>query len=223
LGLGWIGEPAFAALIEAPPALGVGAEVQHGVALVLAFGVITVLHIVLGELAPKSMAIQRAERMTLWVAAPMRAFHFFFYPVLWLLNRASALVLRPFGLQPGAEDESALGADELRLVLAISQRRGLFSERSLQIIERSFSLGKRTARELMTPRGDVLTLATTQSVSQSLALVGESGFSRFPLCRDADLAHVVGGVHARDLLAGALDLRKKLVDIARGRSSCRGG
>src|SRR5688572_11188842 len=128
LGLGWLGEPAFAKLLE--PVLvdlvpeGASQTLAHTIAFVIAFSIITFLHIVLGELAPKSLAIQRAEATTLAVALPMRAFYFVFYPAIWLLNGIARRLLHAFGLESASESHEAHSEDELRVILHSSAEAG---------------------------------------------------------------------------------------------------
>lgn len=215
LGLGWVGEPAFARLLEGPlRSIGLGGY-EHTVAVGVAFTFISFLHIILGELVPKSIAIQRAESTTLAVSYLMRLFHFIFYPFLWLLNKLSNLVLRLFGLRVGGEHESALGPEELKLVVATSHQLGLLPERLKTILERTFALGQRTAREIMVPRADVVFLSTDLSFEENLARAEESEFSRYPLCENGDPDRIVGVVYTRDALFAARQKKRDIRALAK--------
>jgi len=198
LALGWIGEPAFAWLIEplvrqipgASPAL------LHTISLTLAFAVITVLHIVLGELAPKSLAIRKPEASTLWTAMPLYAFYKLTYPAIWVLNHAANALLRVFGIEPVSEAELGHDEEELRRILASSS--ATVSKQKRELLDNVFQLSSRTARQIMVPRGDVVYLSTRKTLDENIAIARESGHTRLPLC-DGDLDAVVGLIHIKDL------------------------
>ncbi|MDX1385474.1 MAG: hemolysin family protein [Thermoanaerobaculia bacterium] len=198
LALGWIGEPAFAWVIEPLVMLIPGATpaLLHSVSLTLAFLVITILHIVLGELAPKSIAIRKPEPTSLWIAIPLIAFYRLTYPAIWVLNHTANAILAIFGIEPVSEEELAHDEGELRLLLA-STGAGL-SRQKREILDNVFELSHRTARQVMVPRGDVVFLSTTDSLDDSLTRARASGHTRFPLCED-DLDHVIGIVHIKDV------------------------
>jgi CBS domain containing-hemolysin-like protein len=203
LGLGWIGEPAFARVIEPAAArLGLGEAAVESIGLTLAFTLITFLHIVFGELAPKSLAIQRAEGTTLAVALPMRLFYGFFYPVIWTLNGVARAVLRLFGLHAASETELAHSEEELRLIVAGMRERAGPENGRLQVFERSLQLPSRRARQLMVSRADVVALRLDHTPEERRKLVRESGHARFPVI-DGDIDHVVGIVDVRDLYLSA--------------------
>lgn len=199
LALGWIGEPAFAWLIEplvsripnASPAL------LHTISLTLSFGVITVLHIVLGELAPKSLAIRKPEAATLWVAFPLYFFYKVAFPAIWVLNHAANSLLRLVGVQPVSESEGGHDEEELRLLLA-SSHASVLSQQKRELLDNIFGLSRRVARQIMVPRGDVVYLSTHRSTEENLEIARTSGHTRLPLC-DGDLDHVVGLIHIKDL------------------------
>jgi len=198
LGLGWVGEPAFAWLIRplveripgATPAL------THSLALTVAFLVITMLHIILGELAPKSLAIRKPESTSLWIAIPLAVFYRFTYPAIWLLNHAANSFLKLFGIRPLSENEIDHSEEELRLLLASAGVAVTAQKREL--LDNVFELSHRTARQVMVPRGDVVYLSTTRTVDENLAVARDSDHTRFPLC-DGDLDQVTGLVHIKDL------------------------
>jgi CBS domain containing-hemolysin-like protein len=199
LALGWIGEPAFSFLIRPAFALVSGAseQVVQTVSATTAFLVITALHIVLGEQAPKSFAIRRPEATSLWVAVPLFVFHTVTFPAIWLLNVASLGVLRLFGID-AAGHESVQSEDELRLLLA--SRRGLrLSAYKRQLLDNALELSHRTARQAMVPRADVAHVTVDRDVADAVALARARGFTRLPLC-EGDLDHVIGFVHVKDLL-----------------------
>jgi CBS domain containing-hemolysin-like protein len=200
LGLGWIGEPAFATLIgPLLGALGVWSPaVVHSIALALAFALITFLHIVLGELAPKTLAIQRPEQVALAVATPLRIFYRLFYPALWLLNASSTLFLRLLGLSPASEAELVHSEEELRLLLAESHRTGALSTSKRKLLENVFDYTRRSAKHIMVPRAEIVYLSLLRTLDENLDTIRNSQHTRFPLC-ESDVDHVVGMIHAKDL------------------------
>ncbi len=203
IALGWAGEKWVTEIIFMPllRLLGltwVSDEVVHSIAFVSGYVVISALHIIIGELAPKSLAIQKAESTTLWVAAPIQAFYLLFYPAIWLLNHAAFLVLRIVGVTPATGHEAAHSDEELRLVLAGSRRSGLLTADEQRLMENVLTMTEKTARQAMTPRASVVFLSTQNSLRENLWIARESGHTRFPLC-DGDLDHVLGMVHIKDL------------------------
>lgn len=199
LALGWVGEPAFVWLLEplfrqlpgASPAL------IHSTSLTAAFVTISVLHIVLGELVPKSLAIRKSQGVTLWIAVPFYLFYRVTYPAIWLLNETASAVLRLVGIRPATESELAHSEEELRLILASDSQTQL-PEQKRDLLANIFELSDRVARQIMVPRADVVYLSTARSLEENLATARESGHTRLPLC-DGDLDRVVGVVHIKDL------------------------
>lgn len=198
LGLGWIGEPAVAHLIE--PHLselgrysGVGA---HGIAIGIAFAVITSLHTVIGELAPKSLAIQRTERVTLLTVWPLHGFYLLMWPFIWALNSMANAFIRIFGLKPASEAEMAHTSEELRLLLTRSPA-GL--DPTLRgMLVRIFDLRRRTARHVMSLRTDASTLRANMTIDEAVRVVADAGYSRYPVL-DEQGKNVLGYLHLRDL------------------------
>ncbi|MFO0618801.1 MAG: hemolysin family protein [Polyangiaceae bacterium] len=198
LALGWMGEPAIADLVEPLFSFfGEGARVSaHGVALVIAFFVITSLHTIIGELAPKSLAIQKTEQIALYTAVPLHAFYLLMWPVIWLLNGSANAFVRLFGLAPAREQETTHTSEELRLLL--TQKPAGFDAELRRMLVRIFDLRRRTARHVMTLRSDVVTLGSDLSIAQANVVAAEAGYSRY-LVLDASSSMVIGYVHLRDL------------------------
>jgi len=199
LGLGWVGETAFEGVVR--PVVGFafpGNEaLVHSISLTLSFLLITFLHIVLGELAPKWIAIGRAETIALWLALPVYFFHRLTYPAIWVLNHAATGLLRLFGMKPPSEGELVHDEEEMRLLLATSRASHLTTQKR-EILDNVFELSHRVARQIMVPRADVVYLSTTRPLAENLRLARKSGHTRFPLC-ESDLDHVIGLVHIKDL------------------------
>lgn len=218
LGLGWVGEPAIASLLEPLlHAAGVTSEaVLHTTAFVIAFSIITFLHIVLGELAPKNLAIQRAEGVTLWTARPLHWFYVAFKPFIWSLNAVANLLLRLVGVSPASDTERTHSEEELRLLFMDPETRSHVKKERADLIVRVFNLKNLHARNVMTPRTRIVVLDQRKTFEENLAIAEESGYTRFPLV-EGDLEHVAGMVHYRDLanLARAQRPRKEIASIRR--------
>ncbi len=199
LALGWIGEPAFGHLVEPLVRLFPGATdtTVRSVSLVTAFIVITILHIVLGELAPKSVAIRKPTPTSLWTAIPLYIFYKVTFPAIWLLNHAANAFLRIFGIEPVSEKEMGHSEEELRLLLSSSHSPEV-SEEKREILDNVFELSHMTARQVMVPRADVVFMSTSRNLDDNLGLARESGHTRFPLC-EGDLDQVIGLIHIKDL------------------------
>ena len=210
LALGWIGEPAFAHLIERlifpyvqahPLALRVG----HTVAIVVGFGFITALHIVLGELAPKSLAIQRAEQTALATVLPMRIFYGLFFPGIWLLGRMSRYVLKLLGLSSSIESEAPHNEQELRAILDSSLEAGMIDTARAELLGSALQMAEKTARQVMVPRNQVTFLDLEEPLVKNIADARGSGHTWLPVCR-GNLDQVEGVVNVKDLfflLAGS--------------------
>jgi CBS domain containing-hemolysin-like protein len=222
LGLGAVGEPAFHELLE--PVFGDDARVLgFGLASAIAFSIITVLHVVLGELAPKSAAISRTVPVALLLAPLMRGFYLATKPVVDLFNFMGNLVLKPFGIPPAAEAGHAPHSeDELRDLLRESREGGMIEGDEQQLSEAALVFGDRRAREVMTPRWDIVFATTDESPRDVAEKAMHSGHTRLPLCeRERGLEGAVGFVNAKDLLRVAfgetegVDLRRLARPIAR--------
>ncbi|MFL6258792.1 MAG: hemolysin family protein [Thermoanaerobaculia bacterium] len=199
LALGWVGEPAFSWLVGPAVSLVAGnnPDLVHTVSLTVSFLVITVLHIVLGEQAPKTLAIRRAEETALLVSFPLYAFYKLTYPAIWLLNHAANRLLKLFGVTPAAEGELAHDEEELRLLLSSSKESQLSTQKR-ELLDNIFELSHRMARQIMLPRQDVVYLSTERPLAEDLRLARRSGHTRFPLC-EGDLDHVIGLIHIKDI------------------------
>lgn len=200
LGLGYIGEPAFAHLLE--PLFGnFKPATQHAIAFAIAFTIITALHIVVGELAPKSLAIQRAEAVTLAIIYPLDWFYRLFKIPIRLMNGIATLLLKPFGLLPAAEHgHEAHSENELRMILTASHMGGEIRESELKMVNQVFDFAHRQAKEVMVPRPDVVFLSTDKSVVENLAITQEYGYTRYPLIENGSPDNIIGMIHVKDLL-----------------------
>jgi CBS domain containing-hemolysin-like protein len=201
LGLGWLGEPAVAALLT--PVLYkwglISPALAHTISFVVSFGFITFLHVVFGELAPKSLAIQRAESLSLWLALPMRVFYTLFYPAVLLLNGTANQTLRLMGIQLSSEAEMTHSGEELRMIIAESFRGGQINENEQELLQNVFLFEETTAEEIMVPRTEVVFLDTRLELKENIEIARQTQHTRYPLCEGSP-DRVVGLVHIKDLL-----------------------
>jgi len=200
LGLGWVGEPAVATLIlPVTQAMGIDATIGHTISLVLAFSIITAGHIILGELTPKTMAIQSVEKIMLAVALPMLIFHKVMYPFVWLLNHVANWVTRRMGFEAATEGENAHTEEEIRLLMEESHRQGLIDDTEANFVDNVFDFTELNVREIMTPRTDMVVLYLEDSFEDNLAIIMEEQLTRYPICRE-DKDHIIGFLHVKDLM-----------------------
>jgi CBS domain containing-hemolysin-like protein len=201
LGLGWLSEPLFTVLLR-PLLDGFGVmstEVRADIVFAIGFSVVTFVQIILGELGPKWFAIQRALPVSLWIAAPLHWFYRLSYPANWLLNYCAQWLLRRLGIQAGSALLTAHSEEELRLML--TQRRPGGSRLGHDIILNALDLGRRTVRDVMRPRMEIVSLNTQDSLDECLEVAEKSRYSRFPLCENGDLDKTLGVIHCKDLFA----------------------
>ena len=206
LGLGWIGEPALAHLIE-PALAGLGrfaAAGAHAIAVGVAFAIITVFHIVLGELAPKSFALQRPERTALLVVRPLSLFLVLFRPVIFLLNGLGNAVVRLCGLEPGHAEGQLHSTEELKLLVAASKEAGLVQQAQQEVVERAFGMGERRVRAIMTPRHDLYWIDADGTAEAMLRGIRNSRHEQVVVARGT-LDRIVGLLRKQDLLDLHLD------------------
>jgi CBS domain containing-hemolysin-like protein len=197
LGVGWIGEDAFAHLfILLLPDFHAPRAVLHVAAATAAFLLITMMHVVLGELVPKNLAIRRAERLLLFLARPLQILHIVMRPFHWLFEKLSSWILRCMG--HGEISHPPLTEDELKLVLMDSHEEGIISAGEAKIIIRAFEFADKQAEEIMIPAERVDFISLARTFEQNLALARKSMHTRFPLCRNG-LDTVVGTVSMKDL------------------------
>ncbi|QLH83894.1 hemolysin family protein [Halosimplex pelagicum] len=200
LSLGWIGEPAIAALID--PVLGTAfpnAPV-HLIAVGIGFSIITFLHVVFGELAPKTIAIARAEQIALFVSPPMKFFYYIFVPGLVVLNGTANYFTRLIGIPPASETEETLSEEEILTVLTRSGTKGHVDASEVEMIERVFELDDISVREVMVPRPDVTTVPADATLADLRETVLDAGHTRYPVLDAEDPDQVVGFVDVKDVL-----------------------
>ncbi|WP_147150167.1 hemolysin family protein [Reyranella soli] len=206
LALGWVGEPAIAHLIEGPLGRVAGSFAgvsAYTIAVAISFIIITALHIVLGELAPKSLALQRSEGTALWVVRPLALFRWLFNPAITVLNGLGNLVVRSFGLRPGTAEGSLHSASELKLIVAQSQDAGLLQAAQEEIVLRTLDIGNRAIGEIMTPRTEIDWIDINDDREAVRRVVLESSHGELLVGRGS-IDEIVGVVAKKDLLAQVL-------------------
>ena len=217
LALGWLGEPFVAHLIE--PVFAVlhiqAPRAISTLSIALGFFTITFLHIIIGELAPKYLAIQDPLRMSLRLVRPLGLFHLVCQPAVWLLNQSSNVILKHiFRINPVSKSELVHTEEELRIILTESQTADELTPLGRELLINALDLRRRVVRDIMTPRGEVLYLNAEDSFQENLKLARESGHTRFPLCQ-GHLDNTIGLVHIKDLFSQVLQEKPDLLAIKR--------
>ncbi len=201
LGLGWIGESVVSSIvIDIFHVVGYrpDPDLAHKIALPFAFGIITFLHIVFGELAPKSMAIQKPEAVTLGIALPLQFFYIIFKPFIWMLNGVANYILRAVNIT-APHGHEVHSAEELRYLLEQSKESGEIKSSEHELIENVFYFSERTVRQVMVARTNIAAIDITMTTDEIVNTIIEEGYSRMPVYRDS-LDNIVGVLYAKDLL-----------------------
>ncbi len=202
LGLGWIGEPALSHLllpvVELFPDT-IQSEISHTVSAGIAFAIITFLHVVIGELAPKSIALQNPEGTSLAVARPTLWVEFIFKPAIWLLNGAGNAILRLVGVQPASGHELVHSVEELKMLVTASAEGGVVEEAESEMLRAIFELEELLVRQVMIPRTEMIAVEADTSLEEIVTLVTQSTYTKFPVYEES-LDQVLGIVHVKDLL-----------------------
>jgi CBS domain containing-hemolysin-like protein len=209
LGLGWVGQPVFVALLS-PVLLSLHVQseaVRDSISFAIGFSALTFLHISAGELAPKWAAIQSPLPISLWVAQPLRWFYLASYPFNWLLNQAARWLLRQVGIELAGEAARAHSEEELRLLVATSQKHAGGTALGRDVVLNALDLRRRVAREVMRPRQEIVVFDTEASIAECLDVAEKTRYSRFPLCEGGNLDKTLGVIHIKDLYAMRIKAR----------------
>ncbi len=201
LGLGWLGEPAVASLLK--PLLtrwGIGSPaLVTSISFIVAFSLITFVHVVFGELAPKSLAIQKAENIALGLARPMQFFYRLFYPAVMLLNGTANWFIMRLGFEPPSDNAVAHSEEELRILIGESYKSGQINATEQELLENVFRFEEKVAEEIMVPRPDVVFLDMELELESNMEIARKSGHTRFPLI-DGNPDEVIGVINVKDLM-----------------------
>ncbi len=210
LGLGWIGEPAVSKLLE--NLLGDffvdNPILLHSISFGVAFGFITLMHVVLGELIPKSLAIQKTETFVLIVAYPLYLFKRTFYPFIWVLDSLTLFCLKLMGITPATENDMTHSEEEIKLIVNASKQGGVIDDTESEIIKNAIDFSEIFAHEIMIPRQDMKCLYLSDSYEHVMDFVRNTKHTRYPLC-DKDKDNIIGMIHIRDLLENTVEMPGK--------------
>ena len=221
LGLGALGEPAIAALIEPLlEPLGIEGGTLHFIAFVIGFSIISFLHVVFGELAPKTIAIQSSEGASLFVAPFMKGFYYLLLPATVVFNGTANAFTRLLGYPPASESDDTHSEDEIRTLVTQSARQGMLEQDEEGMISAVFELNDKTAREIMVPRPDVVALPEGAGLGELVSVAADGRYSRYPVHQGDSPDRIVGAVHVKDILRavasdGVEDSTKTARDLMR--------
>ena len=212
LGLGWLGEPAVSRLLEElfTDFFGSNKVLLHSVSFGIAFTFITLLHVVLGELVPKSMAIQNTEKYALFVAIPLYTFNKVCTPIIWCFDHVSLWILKCMKIQQADENEDAHSEEEIKLIIDASQKGGVIDDTESEIIQNAITFSEIYAHEIMIPRQDMKCIYQDDSFEEIMEFVKQHKHTRFPICGE-DKDQIIGMIHIRDILENANSPHKDIV------------
>lgn len=204
LGLGWIGEPVTARILE--PVFQLfsiqNPKTVHTISLTAGFVIITFLHIIIGELAPKSIAIRHPKATTLFVALPLNIFYLIFKPAIWVLNSTANKILKMAGINPATESERSHSEEEIRLIISEGTKSGQIDKTEQQLIEKIFDFNDKTASEVMVPRNRMFALDVDENREKIIEKVIEEGYSRIPVYKDT-IDNIIGIIYSKDIISAA--------------------
>lgn len=205
LGLGWLGEPTVYHLFEPiVNKLGINPAVSTTISFILAFGIVTFLHVVVGELAPKTVAIQKAEKLSLLIATPLIMFYKIAYPFIWVLNTSARAFTGMFGIKPASESEEVHTEEELRIILSESFESGEINQAEYKYLNNIFEFDNRLAKEIMVPRTEIIGLYAEDSIEDHINTIKNEKYTRYPVFGE-DKDNIIGMVNVKDFFIQYLD------------------
>lgn len=200
LGLGWLGEPTVERMLHPLfERFNIEGNISSLLSFIIAFSVVTFLHVVVGELAPKSIAIQKAEAITLSFSGPLIAFYRLMYPFIHTMNGTAQWLIRMFGFKPMSESEEAHSEEELRMILSDSLKSGEINQSEYKYVNKIFEFDDRIAREIMAPRTEMMTVDQDMTLREVLDVMGVEQYTRYPVT-DGDKDHIIGLINMKNLL-----------------------
>ncbi|MBP2241036.1 CBS domain containing-hemolysin-like protein [Cytobacillus eiseniae] len=207
LGIGWLGEPTIAHMLRPLfEQLNIPSSATQILSIGIAFAFITFLHVVVGELAPKTLAIQKAELVTLLTARPLIFFYKMMYPFIWALNGSARFLTGLFGLKPASEHELAHSEEELRIILSESYESGEINQSEFKYVNKIFEFDNRIAKEIMVPRTEIVSFSKNDTLESFLQTVYEEKFTRYPII-DGDKDHIIGLVNIKEVMTDLIKNR----------------
>ena len=213
LGIGWLGEPAFEKLLHP---LFEYFQLNESIASILsfsiAFAIVTFLHVVVGELAPKTVAIQKAEAVALYTAAPIIWFYRLMYPFIWVLNGSARLLVGIFGLKPASENELAHSEEELRILMSESFKSGEINQNELKYVNNIFEFDERIAKEIMVPRTEMVSISIGATFDEAIDILTRENYTRYPV-EDGDKDNILGFINMKELLTEKVMNQDRVNDL----------
>ncbi|MGE7761234.1 hemolysin family protein [Peribacillus sp. NPDC097895] len=205
LGLGFLGEPTVENILRPLlNQLNLPESASHVLSVAIAFSFITFIHVVVGELAPKTLAIQKAEQVTLLVSKPLIAFNKVMYPFIWVLNGSARSLTKMLGLKAVSEHDLAHTEEELRIIVSESYKSGEINQSEFKYVNKIFEFDDRIAKEIMVPRTEIATISKDDTIQQFFTVMAEENFTRYPVI-DGDKDHVIGMVNIKELFTEMID------------------
>ncbi|MDU9690868.1 hemolysin family protein [Priestia aryabhattai] len=202
MGLGVLGEPTVERLLSPIfMKFDLNESITHLLSFGIAFIVMTYLHVVVGELAPKTFSIQKAEAVTLLFSAPIIWFYKIMYPFIWILNGSARILVGMFGLKPASEHELAHSEEELRLLLAESYKSGAINQSELKYVNNIFEFDERLAKEIMIPRTEMITTSEHDTIGAFLEMAALEQYTRYPVTTDGDKDQIIGMINIKEILS----------------------
>ncbi|MGP4079772.1 hemolysin family protein [Pseudalkalibacillus sp. R45] len=204
LGLGWLGEPTVEQILHPVfEEFAISETLASTLSFIIAFSAITFLHVVLGELAPKTIAIQKAERISLLLSRPLILFYKIMYPFIWALNGSARVFTRLLGFKQANEHEVAHSEEELRIILSESYKSGEINKSELHYVNKIFEFDDRTAKEIMVPRTEMVCMFTDEPMEENISIMSNEKFTRYPVA-DGDKDHIIGLVNIKEVFNSLL-------------------
>ncbi|MFE8696237.1 hemolysin family protein [Cytobacillus sp. FJAT-53684] len=204
LGLGWLGEPTVESILKPLFAkLDLQPSITHFLSFIIAFSLVTFLHVVIGELAPKTFAIQKAEEITLNFSKPLIWFYKIMFPFIWVLNGSARFVTGLFGLKLVSEHEMALSEEELRIILSESLKSGEINQSEYKYVNRIFEFDNRIAKEVMVPRTEIISLDENATLSEVLEIIMNERYTRYPVIGE-DKDNILGLINVKEILTDCI-------------------
>lgn len=214
LGLGWLGEPTIEKILH--PLLveswGIPESVGSVISFVLAFMLITYLHVVVGELAPKTVSIRKAETVAMWTAGPIIWFNKVMYPFIFILNSSANQLVKLFGVKPASEQEEAHSEEELQIIINESFESGMINQSEFGYVSRIFAFDEMLAKEIMVPRTDMVCLYASKSVEENLAIIKEEQYTRFPVVNE-NKDDIIGIIHTKQFFLDYYGNDSNTIDV----------
>lgn len=209
LGLGWLGEPTFEVILHPVfEALALNESISQLLSFGFAFAIVTFLHVVVGELSPKTFAIQKAEAITLAFSKPLIWFYKILFPFIWALNSSARLFTGLFGLKPASEHELAHSEEELRIILSESYEQGEINQSEYSYVNNIFEFDNRIAKEIMVPRTEIVALDKSSSLEEMFIVISEEKFTRYPVV-EGDKDNIIGMINIKELLTASLNVNSE--------------